>query len=543
MEKAVYPRTSNDPSEHVVSRHIPQTGKERHSLDLLTKSEVVDGTRVQGVGQVAGHSYRWRLIIESGVRSIAQVPDRFFDIEGRSYPIDWNSKVSVFNGEAPAYSNFKDAIIYKIGNGAEGEKPHPYIIFDAWMDNHGTEGADDVTLSLQEYLTQYDYNASTEGTLVEPQDDKGTKVDDDANAAHNVPYSNHEKETLPITDAKYLAIVVDNNDIYHAYVGKDDTITPDNTDKLNTSTDSKINWYAPQKAVNVTQFKGLDMWLRFSGINAMTYFILTKYEQDILSIIPSFREHPPIDEGKRFLVKVNNNGTVARTTIITGSNKTETVTAGGTVPEENRNTLDIPNYVSVEDSSLVGATIMEILKSENYDLTPGAKVSADTTVITEYDRNTEEMRKTEGKLWAYVNPRTMQPFDDDYWFHYNEPYYVKSLTIAPKGKAIKGNRITIKADQWPGMYMMVGETYIRSHDTGEDERMQIKIPLCKVRSDQTITLEAEGEPTTFNLNLEVARPRGGAMMEITAYEIATKMQKGENGCYYAVDGSSEVLSE
>jgi len=32
-------------------------------------------------------------------------------------------------------------------------------------------------------------------------------------------------------------------------------------------------------------------------------------------------------------------------------------------------------------------------------------------------------------------------------------------------------------------------------------------------------------------------------MEITAYEIATKMQKGENGCYYAVDGSSEVLSE
>jgi len=33
------------------------------------------------------------------------------------------------------------------------------------------------------------------------------------------------------------------------------------------------------------------------------------------------------------------------------------------------------------------------------------------------------------------------------------------------------------------------------------------------------------------------------MMEVTAYEIATKMIEGENGCYYAVDGSSEVLSE
>jgi hypothetical protein len=82
----------------------------------------------------------------------------------------------------------------------------------------------------------------------------------------------------------------------------------------------------------------------------------------------------------------------------------------------------------------------------------------------------------------------MQPYADDYWFHQGEPFYVKSLTMAPKGKRIKGNKITIRADQWPGMYMMVGETYIRSRDTGEDERMQIKFPLCKVRSDHTLTL-------------------------------------------------------
>jgi len=31
--------------------------------------------------------------------------------------------------------------------------------------------------------------------------------------------------------------------------------------------------------------------------------------------------------------------------------------------------------------------------------------------------------------------------------------------------------------------MMIGETYIRNRDTGEDERMQIKFPLCKVKSD------------------------------------------------------------
>ena len=134
MEKAIYPRTSNDPSEHLIGRLLPQTGTEGMSMDLLKKSEVVDGTKIQGVGTVLGHSYRWRLILESGVRSVAQVPDRFFDIEGRSYPIDWNSKVSVFNGEAAAYSNFKDAVIYRVGPAAENSKAKPYIIFDAWMD-------------------------------------------------------------------------------------------------------------------------------------------------------------------------------------------------------------------------------------------------------------------------------------------------------------------------------------------------------------------------------------------------------------------------
>jgi len=56
-------------------------------------------------------------------------------------------------------------------------------------------------------------------------------------------------------------------------------------------------------------------------------------------------------------------------------------------------------------------------------------------------------------------------------------------------------------------------------------------------------LEAGGDPTTFTLDLEVARPASGTMMEITSYEIATKLYEGENGCFYSVDGSTEVLSE
>ena len=73
--------------------------------------------------------------------------------------------------------------------------------------------------------------------------------------------------------------------------------------------------------------------------------------------------------------------------------------------------------------------------------------------------------------------------------------------------------------------------------------MQIKFPLCKVKSDHSLTLEADGEPVVFNINLEVARPVSGVMMELTSYEIAEKLMEGENGCFYAVDGSTNVLSE
>ena len=517
MEPAYYPRSSNDPFEHLVGRLLPQTGTEGYysNNNFLNKSEITDGVRIQSVGQVNGHSYRWRLIIESGVRSVAQVPDRFFDLKGRSYPIDWNRKVSVFDGEAPTASNFKDAIIYRIGDSGNITNPHPYIIFDGWMDNHGT-GTDGATISLQEYLTDYNFNAKTE---IKDSNDGLVRSDgtDGANVAHNVPYSNYESQTLPIREAKYLAIVVDNNDTYHAFVGNGDG-------EVNSSTDSKIQWYTPKEGVITSHFKGLDMWIRFSSINALNYFLLTKYEQDILRIAPAFRSHPEdnIVNEYRLLTRTREDAQSEWGAWEVSIDWSETKPA-------------VPRDTSTEEYKLEKKQI----RIEPAD----ASVNSGNTIIEEQDKNSEAMHNFEGKLWAYVNPRTMQPFDDDYWFHQGEPYYIKSLTIAPDGQQIKGNQITIKADQWPGMYMMVGETWIRSRDTGEDERLQIKIPLCKVSSNQTLTLTADGEPTTFSLSLEVANPRSGAMMEINTYEVATKMVEGENGCFYAIDGSSQVLSE
>lgn len=691
MEKAFYPRQE----KIAISNLLPKTSDDKidESLDILLKSSVIDGTEIRGTGNTKGHNYRWKMAIESGVKSIAVVPDRFYDIKGNGYTIDQNRKVSV--SSLPTYENYKDAVIYRINNSTAGASPRAKIIFDndkeqnledlvkklggtiaisdlevkvpdtdensIWVSNNpdytkysnpyvlknitiatingkrylcGNEsaleqfnllyqdlmkvitgdtttdlsypvgsGTPDIILATNfQYLinelrnngknglfllndacnlhqdkkalptidkatsqfvmnsnnvytlsnltvrvpdtqensvrwghisssevdyTKYKTYALTDvlfsnstsmlynnawakrqwesdATYVLTISDTGMRIlyraltpfmkdegailtlDSDTNlpisrtggidpsSDSTVTYMQNRatatlvsslgdiikgenSETLDISYGTYLAIVVDNNDNYYGLIGA--------AGYPEYSEDNEITWYKPKTNVDTSQFKGLDMWLRFESINEMVYFLITKYENDIVKIAPV--------------------------------------------------TLD----AGVSDWA----------------------VNKEVTTLQE--QTDYEAKNTEGKLWAYVNPRTMKPYADDYWFHQGEPYYVKSITIAPKNKTIKGNRLVVRADQWPGMYMVVGETYIRDRDTGKDERMQLKFPLCKVKSDHTFTLDAEGDPTTFNLDLEVARPANGVMMEITAYEIAQKMVEGENGCYYAIDGSTEVLSE
>ena len=85
---------------------------------------------------------------------------------------------------------------------------------------------------------------------------------------------------------------------------------------------------------------------------------------------------------------------------------------------------------------------------------------------------------------------------------------------------ITGSQIEISANSFPGTYYVTGDTYARSEMTGADEYFQFIIPKAKVKSENTITLEAEGDPSVFNLSLHVLRPAGGgAMMKLVKYDI------------------------
>ncbi len=80
--------------------------------------------------------------------------------------------------------------------------------------------------------------------------------------------------------------------------------------------------------------------------------------------------------------------------------------------------------------------------------------------------------------------------------------------------------IDIFANTFPGTYAIVGETYARSEGSGVDEPFQFEIARAKIQSENTIEMSADGDPSTFSLNVRVLRPATGPMMTLTkfAYE-------------------------
>ena len=122
----------------------------------------------------------------------------------------------------------------------------------------------------------------------------------------------------------------------------------------------------------------------------------------------------------------------------------------------------------------------------------------------------------DGKSYKKVNPKF---YDAE-----GQSMTGKELTVGQKyfcsyDLKATGAVIEISANSFPGTYYAVGDTYARSEVTGEDEFFQFIIPKAKVQSENTITLEAEGDPSVFNMSLRVMRPADGAMMKLVKYSL------------------------
>ena len=101
--------------------------------------------------------------------------------------------------------------------------------------------------------------------------------------------------------------------------------------------------------------------------------------------------------------------------------------------------------------------------------------------------------------------------------------------------------VTISPDTFPGTYKVIGDTFMRSEKTGKDEPFQFIINKAKVQSNVTITLQAEGDPSTFEMTLNVLRSTNdqgeNEMMKLVRYNISGSTSSAAEDDYGSVAGS------
>ena len=81
----------------------------------------------------------------------------------------------------------------------------------------------------------------------------------------------------------------------------------------------------------------------------------------------------------------------------------------------------------------------------------------------------------------------------------------------------QASEIVISPNTFPGTYRVVGDALIRSEATGKDEAFQFVINKAKMLSEVTLNMQAEGDPSTFNMTLNVLRDNDGNMMSLIKY--------------------------
>lgn len=149
----------------------------------------------------------------------------------------------------------------------------------------------------------------------------------------------------------------------------------------------------------------------------------------------------------------------------------------------------------------------------------------------------------QAELTVFIDPKTMKPYEPntDHFHRRNgqvvegnlriikqyEIYYKWTRSKAPEYTTL-GHRVIVDAQHFPGTYKLVGETYARARKDGKDQRYQFEIPLCKMSSETSLTLQADGDPTTYTMNLTVLRREDGVMMKITQYDV--KKSKFDGTC-------------
>jgi hypothetical protein len=102
-------------------------------------------------------------------------------------------------------------------------------------------------------------------------------------------------------------------------------------------------------------------------------------------------------------------------------------------------------------------------------------------------------------------------------------------TVGTNAGVATGLTINIDASTFGGTYYITGDTYARSQESGKDEYLQFIIPKAKVSSeDLSLTMEADGDPSTFTMNIRALKASDGSMFKLVKYAFGVDASSGTN---------------
>ena len=189
---------------------------------------------------------------------------------------------------------------------------------------------------------------------------------------------------------------------------------------------------------------------------------------------------------------------------------------------------DSNGKVPLPKDHLTGVTMHPIAKYNHpirlINLTKGTR----TQIVVE--KSTDPQKVFDGeKVIAFVNPALIgaEPENSEAGDHIRIFWEEVLESDAGQETAVE---VTISPDTFPGTYKVVGDTFMRSEKTGKDEPFQFIINKAKVQSNVTLTLQAEGDPTTFEMTLNVLRSTNddgqNEMMKLVRYNISSETTSG-----------------
>lgn len=130
---------------------------------------------------------------------------------------------------------------------------------------------------------------------------------------------------------------------------------------------------------------------------------------------------------------------------------------------------------------------------------------------------------TEPTNWTDENGKTHTITDGTVYDEEGEvvatPEAGKKYFLTFDQKVVSGYKVDITPFHFPEAMYWVGDTFARSQVTGKDSFFQFVIPKGKLITNTTITMEAAGDPSVFDAEIQVLRSDDGKMIQLIQYEL------------------------